>query len=482
MASLKRNIVLNYINTLASIVFPIITFPYASRILLPNGIGLVNFQNSVISYVTLFTSLGIPLYAVREVARCRDNVALRNKTTVEIAILSLVLCVVGYVAVFILGEFVPRLHHDLALFYILSLSIVFTALGVEWFYKAIEDFKFITIKGLVIRALFVIALFVFVKSKHDILIYGLVVVGSTVGNNIVNFFHLRKYVKLDLIPWKELDIKRHVAPALHIFVLNLIISLYVQLNAVMLGFMDSDAAVGLFTAGSKISNIILAIVTSMGAVMLPRCSHLIETHQLDKFKGLIGKSYHFTIAVSLPLTAGLMLLARPVTLVFCGSDFVGAVLVVIITAPVIVFISLTNLLGIQILYPMGKENLVIISTLGAAIVNIVLNIFLIPRLAAVGTAISTFVAELVVLLLQVGLGYRHIPFRAFDKSVFHYIAATCLMSGGVFLAGRLVTSMWLRLVVSVVAGMGVYCFILLAWRDEVMTGIVDFVRKKVINT
>ena len=101
MSSIKNNVLLNYINTLASIVFPLITFPYAARILLPEGIGLVNFQNSIISYITLLSSLGIPLYAVREVARVRDNIKERNRVTVEIALLSLILAAGGYVLVFV---------------------------------------------------------------------------------------------------------------------------------------------------------------------------------------------------------------------------------------------------------------------------------------------------------------------------------------------------------------------------------------------
>ena len=194
MPSLKANIILNFINTVTGIIFPVITFPYAARVLMPEGIGVVNFLSSVVAYIVLLTSLGIPMYAVREVAKCRDDKAMRDQTTIEILSLSLVLCLFGYLIVWLLGVYVPQINKQLSLFYVLSLTVLFTSLGVNWFYQAIEDFKFITLRALVFRILAAAALFLFVKDKEDLLIYAFVVVGSTVGNNFINFIHLRKYL------------------------------------------------------------------------------------------------------------------------------------------------------------------------------------------------------------------------------------------------------------------------------------------------
>ena len=348
MSSLKTNVVLNFVNTLTGIIFPVITFPYAARILLPEGIGTVNFLQSIVNYIVLLTSLGIPMYAVREVARYRDNEHKRNVTTVEIILLSVVLCLGGYVIVWLLGEYVPQINAQLALFYVLSLTILFTSLGVNWFYQAIEDFKFITVRALVFRLLAMISLFIFVKTKDDLLAYALISVGATVGNNIINFIHLRKYVSFRQFNWSELRIWRHLRPSLHIFVFNLITSIYLNLNTVMLGFMQGDSAVGLYTAGNKISHIALTVVASLGVVMLPRCANLIERGQLDEFASVTGKSYRFVTALSLPVTLGLMLLAVPVIALFCGQEFSDAVPVLYWTAPVIIFISLSNVFGIQL--------------------------------------------------------------------------------------------------------------------------------------
>ena len=475
MSSLKNNVVLNYINTLASIVFPLITFPYAARILLPEGIGLFNFQNSIIGYITLLSSLGIPLYAVREVARVRDNVEERNRVTVEIALLSLILAAGGYVIVFAVGELVPQINAHLSLFYILSLSILFTALGVSWFYTAIEDFKFITVRGLIIRVLFVVALFLFVKSKEDLLIYGVIIVGSTVGNEFINFIHLRKFINIFKLNWSKVNIFRHLKPSFSIFVLNLSASLYVQLNPVMLGFLSDNTQVGYYTAGSKLSYIILSVVTSMTTVLIPHVSNMIQVHDAEKFKQLITKVYHYYMALALPFTIGLIVLSVPLTLVICGNSFYEASYVTAITAPVIIFVSITNIIGFQVLYPYGKENYVTYSTIGGAVINLIVDIPLILLWGSKGAAIATFCAELAVLLIEVRLARRYIPFKFFDDSIKLYVLSSILMGVAVFLTSGLFNKPIIQLLVPTCVGIVVYFLILYYKKDDILFSVLRYI-------
>lgn len=481
MSSLKGNIILNYINTLSGLIFPVVTFPYAARVLQPEGIGVVNFQNSIIGYVVLLTSLGIPLYAVREIAKCRNDENLRNRTMVEITILSVIFALIGYLAVYVIGVFVPRIQEELSLFYILSLTIIFTALGVQWFYQGIEDFLFITVRGLIIRFLCAISLFIFVKDKDDLLLYGLVVVGSTVGNNLINFIHLRKYIRFYSIEWRKLNVTKHIKPAFRIFMLTVITSIYVQLNTIMLGFMVDDRSVGLFTAGYKLTHILVSVVTSLGTVMLPRCSHLIGERKFDEFNNVIKKSYHFMMFMSIPLTLGIMMMARPITILFCGADYIDAVPVVIFTAPVIIFIGLTNIIGIQVLYPYSKENIVIISTLVAAVLNIFLNLLLIPLFSEAGSAISLLLSEFSVLLVQIALGKKYIPFTIIDNNIRNYILGTVIMSLCITLT-FIVNNEWLRIFIGSIIGATVYLSLLYKSHDYILQDCLSLLLKKIKRT
>lgn len=475
MTSLKTNVVFNFLNTITGIVFPVITFPYAARVLLPEGIGAVNFLQSIVAYIVLLTSLGIPMYAVREVAKYRDDIAKRNAVAVEITILSFLLCLGGYVIVWILGIFISQIHSQLALFYVLSLTIFFTALGVNWFFQAIEDFKFITVRAVIFRILATMALFIFVKTKEDLLIYALITVGSTVGNNFINFIHLRKYINFKQIPWKRLQILRHLKPSLRIFVFNLITSIYVNLNTVMLGFMQGDSAVGFYTAGNKISHIVLSVVASLGVVLLPRCANLVEKGNIEEFATVTRKSYRLVQALSLPFTLGLILLASQIIIIFGGSEFQEAVPVLEWTAPIIIFIGVSNVFGIQILYPLGKESLVIWSTVGGAFINFILNLLLIPCWSYTGAAISTFIAELTVLLIQLTFGYRYIPFQIFEKVNVNYLIASLAMVAFVFPLTFLLTNIWLSLIISILVGSFIYTSVLYFLKDSLYEEVLQYI-------
>ncbi len=478
MASVKRNIFLNSINTATGILFPVVTFPYAARVLLPDGIGAVNFLNSIIGYIVMLTSLGIPMYAVKEVAKYSDDKVQRDRITIEIIILSSVLCIFGYIAVWALAKFIPQIHRQVALFYILSLTIIFTSIGVNWFYQGIEDFKFITVRAIIIRAFSVAALFIFVKDSSDLLIYGMITVGSTVGNNIINFIHLRKHISLRFIKFKELNIIRHLKPSLQVFILNLITSLYIQLNSIMLGFMSGDEAVGYFTAGTKISHIGLTIISSLGTVLLPRCSHLIKIGDRKGFASVINKSLNVTLALSFPMTAGLMILATPITIIFCGYDYLDSIPVLYINAPVIIFVSLTNLMGIQILYPLDKINIVILSVSGAAVMNLILNLFLIPSYGATGAAMSTLIAEFTVLFIQLVCGKRYYPFRLSSLFAYKYIIGTIIMTVTVYTLINLFQSDAMKITVGCCTGILIYLMVLLFMKDSLTCEMISTINNK----
>ena len=162
--SIKENFIYNMIGTVSGFLFPMITFPYVSRVIMAEGLGQVQFYNSIINYVVLLTGLGIPLYATREIARVRDNLKDLSKTTTEIIFLNLILNILGYAAVFIMCFTIDEVMHNIPLFLLLSTSIVLTTIGCTWFFSGVEDFKYITIRGLVVRIVSTIFLFLFVKT------------------------------------------------------------------------------------------------------------------------------------------------------------------------------------------------------------------------------------------------------------------------------------------------------------------------------
>lgn len=471
--SLKKNYLLNLTNTISTMLFPLITFPYAARILMADGIGQVNFFSSIISYISLFTCLGIPLYAIRETARVRDNQKELSKTVTEILLLHSGLTLLGYVAVFIIAYTVPKVMVDIPLFLLLSTSIIFTAIGCEWFYQGVEDFKYITIRAITIKTLCVILLFLLVKSKEDLLYYAVYSVIGSVGNNVFNFFRLRKYVKLKLIDFNELRPLRHLKPTLRIFVLNLVISIYVNLDTVMLGFLKDSAAVGYYTGATKLTKMLLGIVSSLSTVMIPRLSNLIQNGQYNEFKLLAQKAVDFVVMLSLPLFLGLLVTAPYLIRLFCGDSYEPSISTLQIVSPILLFIAMSNVLGIQILYPQGKEDIVVKCTIAGALVNFTLNMFLIPMFANDGAAIATCAAEFMVTFVMLIIGRKSLPIEYSVKRYANYLIGGGLMFIALFSIRTFVfLPSALLLLLHVLIGIIIYIGYLLIRKDNLMMNLV----------
>lgn len=476
--SVKVNYILNLINTGTQMLFPLITFPYVCRVIEADGIGQINFFQSIISYISLFTCLGIPMYAIREIARDRSDVVQMNRTAMEILLLHSMLTLLGYAIVAILCLTVPQIQVNIPLFLILSLTIFFTAIGCEWFYKGIEDFKYITIRGLIIKTVSVVLLFIFVKSKTDLLYYGCYTVFGVLGGNIFNFYRLRKYIHRENIIFSELHIKRHVKPVLKVFSFSVVTSIYLQLNTVLLGFLKNALAVGYFAAATKVMQMLLMMSSCLGSVMMPRASHLIAENKEDEFNRLIQKSYDFTLAIALPMTIGLIFCAPSLITALCGVKFEHSILPSQIIAPIILMVAISNVFGIQVLFPKGKINIVTLCCGIGAVADLILNLCLIPFFSYIGTSIAYLGAEVATTVSMYFIGRRYIPIIYLKKSHLTYALGCVVMAFALYGISLLQLPTLTTLLVQGCCGVLIYFIILCISKDEMLIQILSRIKKK----
>lgn len=453
------------LNTISSFLFPLIAFPYVARILYADGIGLVNFYSSIVSYISLFVSIGIPYYAVRQIARVRDNTDEMSRQVVEIIVLNLILVIIGYLIVFFLAIFVPRVHENMWLFLLLSINIIFVAIGCDWFYQGIEDFKYITIRALIVRIVCVILLFLFVHDRDDLMFYGAYSVFGVVGNNIFNLIRLRKYINLSTININSLNPWKHFFPSIQVFGLTLISSLYLNLDTVMLGFMTDNYSVGYYTGAIRITKILMGVATALGTVILPRLSNMAVNENLDEFKKLVEKSIHYVIALSLPMIIGLMVMAPILIHVFCGNNYEPSILCVIIMAPIILFISISYIIS-QAFYPLNMMRQLYIRACISAITNLIANICLIPFYAQYGAAIGTLLAEFVALASSIYMFKNIVKISLINKSNVIYLFASILMGIIIMIVGNVFHNEMLQLFLMPISGVIVYYLILRSSHDD----------------
>lgn len=477
--SLKKNAVLNILKTFLGVVFPLVTFPYSSRILQPDGIGKVNFAQSVISYFAIFAAMGISSYGIREAAKLRDDREKLSKFCKEVFILNCASMLISYTVLIFAIFFIPKFTPYRSVLCVCSTTIIFTTIGMDWLYKAEEDYFYITVRHLFFQVISVIFLFVFVKSKDDYIKYAGIAVFANVGSNLLNFFHSKKYISFRCC--KIDNPFRHLKSILILFSMTIAISIYTTLDTTMVGLLSSDYQVGLYTASTKINKIVLQLVTSIGFILMPRLSYYIGKKDFQSFDKLVYKGVDVMFLLSIPCAVGLSVLSESITLLLSGSYYVEAIPVMRMMNPIIVVIGMGSLLGSQILIPMGKEKYTLISEIVGACTNFSLNLLLIPKFQAFGAAIATVIAETFVTMTQLFFARKYFDLKKFFLPMFKYLANSIIMGCLVFFVISTINSEVLKLILGTITGLCVYFLILLLEKNYLLLEIMNSLKTRITN-
>lgn len=477
--SLTVNFIMNIILSMSAFIFPLITFPYVSRVLLPIGTGKVSFANSIIAYFALFAQLGIPTYGIRACAIVRDDKEKLTKTVQELLIINTIISVLVYI-VFIIALFtVPKMRSDSTLFLITSTTIFFNVIGVEWLYKALEQYSYITIRSIIFKFIGLILMFILVKNSSDYVWYGFITIFAVSASNIFNFINLHKYVSLK--PVGNYNFKVHLKAVTIFFAMSCATTIYTNLDSVMIGFIKGATENGYYNAAVRIKSILVSIVTSLGAVLLPRASYYLENNYIDEFKKISKKAINFVILISIPMMIYFIMFAKESILFLAGDSYAKSIAPMQIIMPTLLFIGLTNIMGIQMLVPLGKEKYVLYSEIAGALIDLVLNALLIPCYGAAGAAVGTLVAEVVVWIVQ--FKYLKNDIIPIFKTIrYPLILLAAVISAAV--AGLTKILDWhpfFILVVSAILYFGIYFWVLIIGKESLILELKDRFFGKVIE-
>ena len=259
---------MNCILTVSTFLFPLITFPYVSRILLPIGTGSVAFATSIVSYFSMIAMMGVPTYGIRACAQVRDDKEELTRTVQEILFINLIMTFIVYVLFAIALVIVPQFRQDRLLLIICSFSILFNIIGIEWLYKALEQYTYITVRSVLFKIISLILVFLLIHKQDDYIVYGAITVFAVVGSNILNLINARHYIDIKFVG--NYNLKKHLKPIGIFFAMSAATTIYTNLDTVMLGFFKDKEVVGLYSAAVRIKELLLGVVTSLGAVLLPR--------------------------------------------------------------------------------------------------------------------------------------------------------------------------------------------------------------------
>lgn len=395
--SVKFNVIMNMVITTSAYLFPLITIPYASRVLLTSGMGHIAFAQSVASYFALFAQLGITYYGVNSCAEVRDNPRELSRRAKELMVLlfwSTSIVTAFYIAAIV---FIPQMRDQYPLFLVYATTLWLSTFGLDWLYQALEQYEYIAVRNMVFKLIAIALMFLLVKQQKDYVVYGAIVVFASYGSNIMNLLRLRTFI--DFSYHGKLNVHQHLKPMFWFTVAVIASGMYVQVDLILLGFISTNHAVGLYQLASKIKSFLIGAVNAVGSVMLPRLSYYEATNNAKKTRSLMTKDFNFMFDMGFGIVALLIIDAIPIVQLMGGPAFLDSAKPLRFIGPAILFSAINMNLGSYIITKKRIKKLAIANVIGLAFAT-ACNFVLIPRLGIVGSALSISLCEFLMLIIR----------------------------------------------------------------------------------
>ena len=467
--SIKKNVALNTAYQILVLVVPFITTPYVSRVLGADGIGVYSFTISIATYFTMMAALGTMSYGAREISRARNDRKLLSRLFWEIeslAIISTLICLVIW-TFWVL--FAPEYN---LIYLILTMTLLGTMADVSWFFIGLEQFKYVVVRNAIVKIIGVTLLFLFIKEKNDLTLY-IFLMSLT---NLLGFLSMWVYIPqmVDWVDWRTICLKQHFKETLVYFIPTIATSIYTILNKVLLGFMGGDIREnGYYEQTTKIIMMAQALTfTALNSVMSARMSYLFVENKIEEIHQRIDKSLHYILFIGMGLVFGLISIAPTFVPWFFGSDFVEAIKLLQLLSPIILIIGISNCLGSQYYTPAGLRKKSAQYIVVGAIVNLILNIMLIPKFGAKGAVVGSLMAEGTITALYLWNCNGYIRVRQIVKNGWKKCLAAIVMFIMIKMLGVIILNNTLLIAVSIIAGAIVYILLLMLLRDKFVTDVI----------
>lgn len=475
---MKKSITKNYIYNLAYqiliIILPIITTPYLSRVLGAENIGIYSYTLSIVTYFILFGSLGISMYAQREIAYVQDDKHKRSKIFWEILILRIVTLSISMVIYYF--TYVNGTQYQMY-YKILLIEIIATCFDISWYFQGMEDFKKTVFRNTLVKIISIALIFLLVKGPEDLTKYFIIYVVSNLLGNMSLWMYVPKF--LEKIKLKELQPLKHLKPTIGLFIPQIAIQVYTLLDKVMIGAIIEDKSeVGFYDQAQKIIKILLTVVTSLGTVMIPRMANTFANGDIKQIKEYMKRSFRFVYILSIPMIFGIIAVSDKFVPIFFGNGYEKVAIIMKVICPILLIIGLSNVIGSQYLLPTKRQKEFTISVTCGAIVNFIVNFIIIKRYGAIGASIATVIAEFVVTSLQIYFVRNDIKMRECISISKNYIIIGMVMFAVVMLAGVIIKNNLISIVLQAIIGASIYILGLYIIKDEFLLQLLQQIKNK----
>ena len=467
--SLKKNIAISTLYQILIIILPLITAPYIARVLGPDQSGVYDYTNSIMTYFAMFAALGTASYGVREIARVRDDAAMRSKLFWEIELMTVMTSTVCIIAWFIFIAITP---HYKVIYLVLTMGLLSTMFDISWFFAGMEQFKYTVTKNAACKLIGVILMFLFVKKEEDLLLYIIIMISSTMIGNLSMWLYVPRFV--EKVDFRTLTFRKHFHETLIYFVPTVATSIYTVLDRTLIGVITKNKAEnGFYHYAMQIVNMMKALTfSSLNMVLGSRLSFLFAEKKYDEIKEKIADSTNYILFMGYGICFGVIGVAKRFVPVFLGPGYDRVATMLILMSPIVIIIGISNCLGSQYYTPAGYRKLSAKYIIIGAVVNLLLNLLLIPKYWGYGAITASLIAESVITILYMKNCNGYLRVETIIKDSWKKIIAGLVMLIVIRALDGIISSDILALLVEIAVGFTVYCAVIVLLRDSFMTDLL----------
>ena len=467
--SLKKNIAISTVYQVLLIILPIITAPYVARVLGPDQSGIYDYTNSIQTYFAMFAALGTASYGAREIARVRNDIAMRSKLFWEIELMTVMTSTVCIIVWFIFIAFTPQYK---VIYLVLTMGLFSTMFDISWFFAGMEQFKYTVTKNAACKLIGVVLMFLFVKKQEDLLLYIIIITASTMIGNLSMWLYVPRFTQK--VDFKTLKFGRHFRETLIYFIPSIATSVYTVLDRTLIGVITKNKAEnGFYHYTMQIVNMMKALTfSSLNMVLGSRIAYLFAEEKYDEIKVRIRDSINYILFMGIGICFGLSGVAKRFVPVFLGPGYDRVIIMLMLMSPIVVIIGVSNCLGSQYYTPSGNRKLSAKFIIIGALVNLVLNLILIPRYWGYGAIAASLIAEMVITVLYLKFCKGYLTVDTIVREGSRKLAAGVAMFAVIRIIDRFIASDIIALLIEVAVGFSVYCIMIVLLRDTFITEIV----------
>lgn len=473
--SIAKNYLYNLIYQILTLILPIVTTPYVSRVLGAEKIGIYSFTFSIVTYFMLFGQLGVSLYGKREIAYVQDNKEKRKQIFWELMSFRFITLSIAIVIYWI---FFATFNQYGNYYKIWVLQIIATAIDITWFLHGLEEFKKTVIRNILVRTISVTLIFVFVKNPDDLYKFILIYSLADLLGNMALWLYLPKYFKG--VKVKNIHIFKHFSSIILLFIPQIADQIYNMLDKTMIGYIiENKTEVGYYEQAQKVIRILLTIVSSLGIVMIPRMASTFASGNKEKIIYYLRRSFNFVFFLSFPMMFGIISVSDEFVPIFFGSGYEKVAILIKIISPILVLMGVATVVGNQYLLPTKKQKEYTIAVLVGLISNFILNIIFIKLWNSIGASIATVISQLIVDIIQINYARKFINLRKIFIGARKYLSSSIIMFIICLIIKYFVKDNLISLIVQISVGGLIYVGILFMLKDENIMSVLDKVKRKI---